>query len=332
MKRGCDYVDDTFAALFVDFDETLILFIQSILGYVALDMFIAFLYWNQIRIILKEDQCAQVDVHMNIEFILYRILTMMVFYLFLAVVIMCSSFAFTSLLSVVFSIAMYLMQDHNTGDYEKFLRILNGSKLYLCCCCCCGRMIERQHKALVVRRKSECPHPMPSPEKKSPTAAILDVMNTEHAKSGMEFSLETVTVLRTDTGRSAGSGTGKTRKLSPTNLLSPTRATSPPGSRSTTPGTPEPQTSPHSKRSPSGKTESLRPILKMKALKRIISGTESQPIVLNALSAPYDFGVTPAPDAQTPSMGISIGTIPEETVVVFTEDEEPDSERVTFVD
>lgn len=54
--------------------------------------------------------------------------------------------AIVGLLSVTYSISMYLMMEHNTDDYIRFLRCFKWSYLKYICFCCCHRIVDDQLK------------------------------------------------------------------------------------------------------------------------------------------------------------------------------------------
>ena len=99
------------------------------------------------------------------------------------------SFAFSALVAVVYSLAMYLMMDHNTKEYIEFLRILYKFKLYWCCGCF-GPMIRNQYEFMTAdtAKQYDGIH-------LSTTSKSADTQYGIH-KTGMEMSVDTKTVNR----------------------------------------------------------------------------------------------------------------------------------------
>ena len=58
-------------------------------------------------------------------------------------------------LSLVWTISVYLMMEHNTTQYIKFLKIVNRFKLHWICCCCCKFIVIEQLKDLQGSYKME---------------------------------------------------------------------------------------------------------------------------------------------------------------------------------
>ena len=101
----------------------------------------------------------------NLLLIMYRIVTVTIFYevstLFIMVVnvglavvglpefmenteTMLYDVVLPSLVSILMSLSMYLMMEHNTSTYVDFLRFLRGVHLHSLCFCCCRGIVDSQ--------------------------------------------------------------------------------------------------------------------------------------------------------------------------------------------
>ena len=128
-------------------DSVVALSICAFITLQILDLFTVYLYWNKLRVVIKQQ--SGTAVHDNVQVILYRILILTIFYN-MVVAAMYISFSFASIHRAAYSLSMYLMMDHNHEEYRHFLHILHRFKLYWCCCCC-GPMVKKHHECLQVR-------------------------------------------------------------------------------------------------------------------------------------------------------------------------------------
>ena len=135
---------------------------------VPTDPLILALYWWKARSLTPRtgQQDAQNKVYIRIRLILNRIIILSLFYLtvFLCAFLIPMIWAITAILAdgnelisdsilvilapvviTCISYSVYLMQDHNTKEYIRFLSILNRYKFY-CCCCCCYGMVRGQYQ------------------------------------------------------------------------------------------------------------------------------------------------------------------------------------------
>ena len=131
----------------------------------AVDITTVMLYWFKIRSFGHQHAEQQGAAYQRVQFILHRILILTFFYLIsIAWLWAVSMFpilyfdlerdVYPVFIALFLSSAMYLMQEHNTGEYEKFLQFLNRSKMYFCCCCCYG-MVKKQCVALTADTNTE---------------------------------------------------------------------------------------------------------------------------------------------------------------------------------
>ena len=162
---------------------------------VAIDLMTVLLYWCKIRSFKRYQTDKNRDVYRRILFILHRMLILTYFYL----IAVAWSVLFYRLLSMrqplwfiplFYSMAMYLMMDHNTAAYMTFLRLIKKFKMYFCCCCC-FRMVRDQHQ-LIVDNVDERKAP-------EPTTNTWDTQNISNGDeyaikgTGMELSIATKT-------------------------------------------------------------------------------------------------------------------------------------------
>ena len=132
----------------------IVLFCRGIL-YGVIESTTAALYWYKINSLKRHEDEKDRAVYDRIQSILHRVLILTFFYLLIDTIMVLldwtgSSAAATwpfSIMSLSLSYSMYLMQDHNTRAYSKFIRILHRCKVHLCCCFC-HRMLSREYKAL----------------------------------------------------------------------------------------------------------------------------------------------------------------------------------------
>ena len=130
----------------------------------------------------------------NVRSILHTVLILNLFYWVISGWINVVSFAFNAGVPVVFSLSMFLMQDHNTTEYIVFLRILIRFKLFWCCCCC-GRMVGEQYQFLATEKvnEGELAHRDTIGVTYDTGNHSIDIEQRAY-RTGMECSLETRTV------------------------------------------------------------------------------------------------------------------------------------------
>ena len=144
-------------------------------------------------------------IYIRIQSILYRVLTLTFLYFITGFWTECSVSLMTHigidfdfgtslcLFSVALRLSMYLMQDHNTDEYNAFITFLDRTRLYLCYCCCYG-MVRNQHRALVRNQKNHQGEIITISGRKSTTQNVSNGKSDGDIVTGMEMSLETVTV------------------------------------------------------------------------------------------------------------------------------------------
>ena len=99
--------------------------ICSYLLFCALDLLTLFLYWNKLRVVMnKFEDSNDKHVHDNLRMILRRIIIMTTFYIVVVVALM-YSYSLASITRAAYSMAMYLMLDHNTKEYYVFLKYVH---------------------------------------------------------------------------------------------------------------------------------------------------------------------------------------------------------------
>lgn len=125
----------------------------------AVDFTTVMLYWCKIRSFRQHQHSKQHGtVYQRVQSILHRVLILTFFYQISICWLWAVSISivlyfdlerdvYPVFIALFLSVAMYLMQEHNTAEYETFLRFLNRSKMYFCCCCCYG-MVKEQCVAL----------------------------------------------------------------------------------------------------------------------------------------------------------------------------------------
>ena len=187
----------------------------------AIDLLILALYWWKARSLTPRigQQDGQNKVYIRIRLILNRIIILSFFYTiaFLYFYLISIIWAVTTILlegnevisdfipnilwpfvAVCISYSIYLMQEHNTKEYIRFLSILNKYKLYLCCCCC-YRMVRDQYQ--FVLDNEEKPHKAHSPKTET-TITTMDTrdiskygagVEERHHVTGVELSIATKT-------------------------------------------------------------------------------------------------------------------------------------------
>ena len=131
----------------------------------------------------------------NIESVLVRVLILTFFYFICVILFNGATYAFSALVPVVYSLSMYLMQDHNSKEYRMFLRLLQKLKVHWCCFCCWNVLKRQYHyhddtesKLADVQQKEKPKNQDLSMKSKS--------IDTEFAATGtgMELSVERKTV------------------------------------------------------------------------------------------------------------------------------------------
>lgn len=172
------------------------------------DIATVMLYICKIHSLRVYDNLKTQEVYLRIQSILYRVVILTFLYQLTimwataTLVFIVYKFKLTKEMlvcgslfeSLAFSVSMYLMQDHNTAEYVKFLQIVNKYKLYLCCCCC-FRMVKDQHRIMI---SMDHTHESRLMRKKSNTIGDSENKSAEQShqnKTGMELSVETVTVI-----------------------------------------------------------------------------------------------------------------------------------------
>lgn len=207
FRTDCGTVGTSFieGARHLMFEFDIMLSLCSIISLCGFEVFTAFLYWHKIQSIMRCDQCKNspqspvtIAVRRNIQSILHRVLIMTLFYMIGTSIIYMVSFTFSAFVPVIYSLSMFLMQDHNTKEYVYFLRTVIRWKLYLCCCCY-GRIIQEQYQALSAENqlKSYQNNEAVKQEKSVESNATNDDMSGFH-KTGMELSIATKTVAHRD--------------------------------------------------------------------------------------------------------------------------------------
>ena len=106
--------------------------------------------------------------------------------------------------SVLIPFCMYLMMEHNTTEYHRFLRFLKRFYLNYCCFCCCYYIVEDQLTALELSKCRCCqssditlaPSPVSKKVRKITKLSTLRTNASAHFQyqvDSAEFSLETIT-------------------------------------------------------------------------------------------------------------------------------------------
>ena len=163
--------------------------------FLFIDIFTAYLYWIKIRVILNNENLRNTAVSDNIESVLARVLILTFFYLFCVLLFNAISYAITGLVRVVYSLAMYLMQDHNSKEYQMFLKLLQKLKVHWCCCCC-WNVLKRQyhyHDDTASKMTDEQQTEKPKNQELSIDSQSADT-KLAATGTGMELSVETKTV------------------------------------------------------------------------------------------------------------------------------------------
>ena len=147
-------------------DEQMTHFYSYYMIYVATfrswDISILLLYCYKIKSFRKTRALRRDAVWRKIIFILQRIIIVTLFYQISSVTLGFARYnvqkylqkltiakyslyhAVIALSTILYSISMYLMMEHNTDEYLRFLRCLKKSYLKYICFCCCHRMVDRQ--------------------------------------------------------------------------------------------------------------------------------------------------------------------------------------------
>ena len=183
-----------------------ILFFVDIVLFLAMDLMTVLLYWCKIHSFAKYRAEKYRASYQRVQSVLHRVLILTFFYqisgfwlytigLMADSMLGVSSTVVTmAVLSMILSISVFLMEDHNTKEYLGFLRFLRGLRLYLCCCCCCA-MVRHHYQVMMDDIETD--------EMQVKRAKTITTMNTRNisdgntygiAETGMEMSLETVTV------------------------------------------------------------------------------------------------------------------------------------------
>ena len=126
------------------------------------DLTILLLYCHKVRTLKRTCTLRRDAVWRKIMFILQRIIIINVFYwisfmmlnavrhnaqIFLPKLILIKYTVYNvivALWSILYSISMYLMMEHNTDEYIRFLGCLKKFHLKYLCFCCCHRNVDRQ--------------------------------------------------------------------------------------------------------------------------------------------------------------------------------------------
>ena len=124
------------------------------------DIIIGLLYCYKIKTFRKTRVLRQDAVWKKIIFILQRIIIITLFYqisflllqsvrfyvqIFLPKPLKYTTYnALIASLAILYSISMYMMMEHNTDEYVRFLRCFKRTYLKYICLCCCHRMVDRQ--------------------------------------------------------------------------------------------------------------------------------------------------------------------------------------------
>ena len=121
------------------------------------------MYYFKIKSFRKTKAFREDAVWRKIMFILQRIIILTIFYQITLLIVNASLVAAgyvtdteldrlsihrvaLSLICVLYSIAMYLMMEHNTDEYLGFLRCFKRTYLKYICFCCCHRIVDEQLK------------------------------------------------------------------------------------------------------------------------------------------------------------------------------------------
>ena len=160
----------------------------------------ATLYWYKICSLRKYQNKKDRAVYDRIQSILHRVLILTFFYFITSGMLTTLSYMrfeydgywLYSIIAVLVSYSMFLMQDHNTSEYILFLRFI---KRYKCiwCFCCFGSMVNEQYRMLADNVEQRTSEQEQSAQTENTRNASADVEYGINA-NGMELSVATKTV------------------------------------------------------------------------------------------------------------------------------------------
>ena len=181
--------------------------------YFVLELTTVLAYWCKIRSFRRYQNEKDRALYDRIQSILHRVLILTFFYLFISITTVILFFIgaiavfngvitsspisgwIASIRHISISCSMFLMQDHNTSEYIKYLHFIKQYKCVLCFGCC-SSMVEEQYRMLVVNVDER----EVNKEKSIQTANTRNISaDVEYANkvTGMELSVVTQTVCDT---------------------------------------------------------------------------------------------------------------------------------------
>ena len=183
------------------------------------DMTTLLLYCYKIREIGKIHKMKDDAVWESVQFILHRIVIVTIFYQITSfllavvhyalsavslsgplgnVVLLFETVCIPSMFSILVSLSMYLMMEHNTEFYIRFLHFLRGFNLHYLCFCCCRKMLDRQLLELEIpqleARSPKHKGTLPTKHTMYPNNSVDVVYET----AMVQTSIDTVTCVNTN--------------------------------------------------------------------------------------------------------------------------------------
>ena len=167
--------------------------------FILCDVLILLLYSAKIRLLTGQKHIGQ-PVYKRIMFILHKITILTLYYYTMGYM----AIVFGVLVDHdiyrpdVFSLAMFLMMDHNEKIYILFLKIVRYFCCYCCCCCCCcccRPMVLAQLEQLEIHN-NEVDNNDPNKDKQHEShfdTTNLTINDERIIRTGMELSIITVT-------------------------------------------------------------------------------------------------------------------------------------------
>ena len=178
----------------------MVLSMSVVIIYIVIESTTAALYWYKIYSLQRDRNEKDGAVYARIQSILHRVLILTFFYLIITGLLNTLSYVrfeidgywLYSMISMVMSYSMFLMQDHNTSEYIAFLRFIRRYKC-IWCFCCFGSMVNEQYRMFEENVEQRVSEQGKSAQTENTRNASADVVYGINA-NGMELSVATKTV------------------------------------------------------------------------------------------------------------------------------------------